>query len=78
MIRKGRIRGLAKEDPAGQARFVGNPFGIAVQKKEPIFSRTESPSPSLSLHNTTFSDCWVTQDVTAIGLDRQISIRLSK
>jgi hypothetical protein len=33
MIRKGRIRGLAKEDPAGQARFVGNPFGIAVQKR---------------------------------------------
>ena len=29
MIRKGRIRWVAKEDPAGQARFVGNLFGIA-------------------------------------------------
>ncbi len=29
MIRKGRIRLVAKEDPAGQARFVGSLFGIA-------------------------------------------------
>ena len=29
MIRKGRIRWVAEEDPAGQARFVGNLFGIA-------------------------------------------------
>jgi IS6 family transposase len=29
MIRKGRVRWVAKEDPAGQARFVGNLFGIA-------------------------------------------------
>jgi hypothetical protein len=29
MMRKGRIRWVAKEDPAGQARFVGNLFGIA-------------------------------------------------
>jgi transposase-like protein len=29
MIRKGRVRWLAKEDPAGQARFVGMRFGIA-------------------------------------------------
>jgi transposase-like protein len=29
MIRKGRIRWVAKEDPAGEARFVGNPFEIA-------------------------------------------------
>ena len=28
MIRKGRIGWLAKEDPAAQARFVGNLFGI--------------------------------------------------
>jgi transposase, IS6 family len=29
MIRKGRIKWVAKEDPAGQARFVGKLFGIA-------------------------------------------------
>ena len=29
MIRKGRVRWVAKEDPADQARFVGNLFGIA-------------------------------------------------
>jgi transposase-like protein len=29
MIRKGRIRWVAKEDPAGQARFVSSLFGIA-------------------------------------------------
>ena len=29
MIRKGRVRWVAREDPAGQARFVGNLFGIA-------------------------------------------------
>ena len=29
MIGKGRIRWVAKEDPAGQARFVDNLFGIA-------------------------------------------------
>jgi hypothetical protein len=29
MIRKGTIRCVAKGDPAGQARFVGNLFGIA-------------------------------------------------
>jgi hypothetical protein len=29
MIRKGRVRRVAKEDPADQARFVGRLFGIA-------------------------------------------------
>jgi len=29
MIRKDRIRCVAKEDPAGEARFVGNLFAIA-------------------------------------------------
>jgi len=29
MIRKGRVRWVAKEDPAGQARYVGMLFGIA-------------------------------------------------
>ena len=29
MIRKGRISWVAMEDPASQARFVGNLFGIA-------------------------------------------------
>ena len=28
MIRKGRVRRVAKEDPVGQARFVGRLFGI--------------------------------------------------
>jgi hypothetical protein len=29
MIRKDRITWVAKEDPAGESRFVGNLFGIA-------------------------------------------------
>jgi transposase-like protein len=29
MIRKGRIRWVAKEGPAGQTQFVGSLFGIA-------------------------------------------------
>ena len=29
MIRKGRVRWVAKEDPVAQVRFVGNLFGIA-------------------------------------------------
>jgi hypothetical protein len=33
MIRKGRVRWVAKEDPVGQVRFVGTLFGVAACKK---------------------------------------------
>ena len=29
MVRKGRVRWVAKDDPAGQAKFINKVFGIA-------------------------------------------------
>jgi hypothetical protein len=53
MIRKGRVRWIAKEDPVGQARFVGNCSESLPEKRAELQAKPKAIFFPLVFRNTT-------------------------